>query len=236
MNLRFISKRVQDSNQEVLDTITSTQSTLDDMGVDYETQAIGESDVEYLAYLKDMVPHMEDSSFRAAKADSFSKIVPMLDFQVDLSDETKQVNGDSDSRGGWFTFEDENDDFTKVITAGDFLVYLFGAATIRLDVEFELSPGSYDTPSDESSEITSSDLTLNEIFGIWVLKGGEPVVYIEGSIAAEDLDFMGAPVVDSFSNYVLLENPIVSKGTLEEVDSILNKTIGSVEYSADTEN
>lgn len=236
MNLRFISKRVQDSSQEILDTITSTQSTLDDMGVDYETQAIGESDVEYLAYLKDMMPHMKDSSFRVVKADSFSKIVPMLDFQVDLSDQTKQVDGSSDSRDGWFTFEDENDEFKKVITAGDFLVYLFGAATISLDVEFELSPGSYDTPPDESLEITSSELTLTEIFGIWVLKGGEPVIYIEGSIPAEDLDFMGSPVVDSFSNSVLLKSPTVSNGTLEEVDSILNKTIGFVEYSADTEN
>lgn len=234
MNLRLISRRVKDSSPQVSEDIIEAQELLESQGIDFEPQDIGEPDSEYLAYLRDMLPQVQDSLGGSVKADRLSEILPRLDFSVDLNDSSNQTDDD----GSQYTFKVFKDEFIKVLTASDkYKIILFGGdATLTLGVKYSNDKGDNDTPPDSELEVVSSELELDEILGIWVLEGEAPVVYIEGSMQAEDLEVLGAPEVGDFSNIVMLEDPAVTPATLKEIDEILIDHIGSAVYTADLEN
>lgn len=233
MNLRLISRRVKDSSPQVTEDIAKTQRVLENNGVEYEPQDIGEPDTEYLAYLRDMLPPVKDSVTGVVKSDTFSEILPHLDFPVDLNDTSKHKNDDGRS----YSFEEEREEFTKVIVTDDYKIILFGGnAKLTLDVNYTVDAGSLDTAPYRDEDVVSSELELEEILGIWVFKEEEPVVYIEGLLSAEDLEALNAPEVEDFDNYVLLEDPVVKESTLKDIDDILSSYIGKAVYTADTEN
>jgi hypothetical protein len=329
MNLRFISRRVQDSNPQVTKDIESTKNLLEASGVDYEAQDIGEPDVEYLAYLRDLLPLAKDSwhgvvkSFRpdsilsrrssklvrdasddveenieylyealsdrgvdfrdqdanesdehylaylrgvddrdiasrrsrksgrvkdslpsVVRADRFSDIISKLDFDVSKADhyEKKDIEEDTRDGSGWYSLVCIKNDFFKDIEASGFRILLYGFnAKLTLGLDYDYDAGSWESLPSYTEDITDSELDLEEIAGIWVFKGNEPVLYIEGSIAAEDLDFgfgdkYEVPDVYDFDNYVSLESSEVNDITLSEIDKILEDNIGKVTYKAFIEN
>ena len=105
MNLRRIYNRVKDSTSEVQTEIDLITSQLEELGVDYEVQDIGESDAEYLSYLHEMLPPpIQDSTYNesnAMSADSLSALIPQMDFPVDITyDDTDGADLDTHNVSG----------------------------------------------------------------------------------------------------------------------------------------
>ena len=234
MNLRLICGRVQDSSPDVTQEISDVSSKLEELGIDFEFQDIGEPDTGYLAYLKEMMPPVQDDedNRNAMKSDSLSGLIPQLDFYVSI--ESDHIDG-TDVR-----VSEYEDEFTAFISAGEYSIVLFGLeATLELSgyLNEGMRSHDYDQPDDpDEVVITDSDLSLESIAGVFVSDGsGLPVVYFEGSVPVDDMDgFNGyAAVASGVASAERISLPQLgeySKAVLSALDGLLESHIGKQTY------
>jgi hypothetical protein len=237
MNIRYLFLRLQDSDSDLSKEIEDVSSKLTELGVDFESQDIGEPDKDYLFYLKDMLPVVQDDEDRRSSPSSFdslSGLLPHLDFAVTVDFD--------DTDGSDFRADRYEDLFSANVTAGDYSLLIFGfGASLSLGGYIREGGRSsdYDVPDDPNEAvITDSDFTLESIAGIYVFEtqSNKPIVYFVGSAPESEMrefeewsDISSA--VSSAPKVNIPQFGDCTPTVLKSVDSLLEEYIGSQTYS-----
>lgn len=235
MNIKRIYNRVKDSSSDVSQEISDISHRLTELGVDFEAQDIGESDKEYFEYLQEMLPPVKDDTEddrNLMKSDKLSALIPQLDFPKEL--DASDINGDE------VYASEEEENFEADIDAGGFGIKLFGSwASLKIEghIREGMKSSDYDVPDDVI--ITSSDLSLDSIEGIYIFEkeSNTPVVFMSGGFDPVDMwNFKGWASVASGAakakQRTIPQFGTYNSGVLAAIDNMVEEYIGKQTFTA----